>query len=257
MANERLRNGITAAGLTVSDVATDVGVDPKTVERWIVSDRVPHRSHRWATAALLKVDEAYLWPGTADDRLTKSASEAEFVKLYTHRGAVPGELWRRLIETAEDRIDILVFAGLFLPDGYPELAKSLIARAERGTKIRFALGDPTSDAIRIRGDEEGIGDGLAARSRLSLVYLADALGVPGVELRFHSTTLYNSIYRFDQDMLVNTHVYGAPAAQSPVLHLRRLVGGRLFDHYESSFERVWDLATPVQVPATAKRDRER
>jgi hypothetical protein len=32
-------------------------------------------------------------------------------------------------------------------------------------------------------------------------------------------------------MLVNAHVYGAPAAHSPVLHLRRLPGGRLFDHY--------------------------
>jgi transcriptional regulator with XRE-family HTH domain len=257
MANERLRNCITAAGLTASDAARAVGVDPKTIERWIISSRVPHRSHRWAMAALLKVDEAYLWPDTVDDRLTKSASEAEFVKLYTHRGAVPAELWRRLIETAEDRIDILVFAGLFLPDGYPELAKALVTRAERGTKIRFALGDPTSEAIRVRGEEEGIGEGLAARSRLSLTYLADALGVPGVELRFHSTTLYNSIYRFDQDMLVNTHVYGAPAAQSPVLHLRRLTGGRLFDHYQASFERVWDGAAPIPVPATTRRHRER
>jgi 8-oxo-dGTP pyrophosphatase MutT (NUDIX family) len=48
-----------------------------------------------------------------------------------------------------------------------------------------------------------------------------------------------SIYRFDDDMLVNAHVYGAPAAHSPVLHLRRLPGGRLVDHYQASFERVW------------------
>jgi hypothetical protein len=253
VANERLRSCIAAARLTIADVAAHVAVDPKTVERWITTERVPHRSHRWMTAALLKVDEAYLWPGSLDDRGVKSASEAEFVKLYTHRGAVPGELWRSMIESATDRIDVLVFAGLFLPDGYPELAKALVSKAERGTKIRLALGDPSSDAIRLRGEEERIGDGLAARARLSLIYLQDAIGVPGVELRLHSTTLYNSIYRFDQDMLVNTHVFGAPAAQSPVLHLRRITGGRLFDHYQASFERVWELASPATMPEALSR----
>ncbi len=43
-------------------------------------------------------------------------------------------------------------------------------------------------------------------------------------------------------MLVNTHVYGAPASHSPVIHFRRLAGGRLFTHYLSSFERVWEGA---------------
>jgi hypothetical protein len=70
-----------------------------------------------------------------------------------------------------------------------------------------------------------------------------------VELRLHTTTLYNSIYRLDGDLLVNTHAYGFPAAQSPVLHLRRLAGGSLFDHYQASFERVWAQARPVAALA--------
>jgi hypothetical protein len=102
--------------------------------------------------------------------------------------------------------------------------------------------------VRRRGEEERIGDGLAARVRLGLLYLQDAIGAPGVELRFHATTLYNSLYRFDDDMLVNAHVYGAPAAHSPVLHLRRLPGGQLFDHYQASFERVWEQASTDNVP---------
>ena len=115
--------------------------------------------------------------------------------------------------------------------------------------MRLALGDPDSEAVRRRGDEEGIGDALAARVRLAQTYLRDAVGVPGIELRFHATTLYNSIYRFDDDMLVNAHVYGAPAAHSPVFHLRRLPGGQLFDHYQASFERVWEQASTENVPA--------
>jgi hypothetical protein len=52
--------------------------------------------------------------------------------------------------------------------------------------------------------------------------------------------LYNSIFRFDNVLLANTHTYGAPADHSPVLHLHRIPGGRLFDHYMSGFERSWD-----------------
>jgi transcriptional regulator with XRE-family HTH domain len=249
VANERLRSRITSARLTIAEVAAQVGVDPKTVERWIVLGRIPHRSHRWATASLLGTDEAYLWPELADERRTQAASTSELVTLYPNRGAVPGALWRSLLEAASDRIDVLVYAGLFLPDGYPEIAKLLAAKAEQGTRVRLTLGDPDSDAVRRRGEEEQIGDGLAARVRLGLLYLRDAIGAPGVELRFHATTLYNSIYRFDDDMLVNAHVYGAPAAHSPVLHLRRLPGGRLVDHYQASFERVWEQASTNNVPA--------
>jgi hypothetical protein len=90
-------------------VAAQVGVDPKTVERWIVLGRVPHRSHRWATASLLGTDEAYLWPEIADDRRTQAASTAELVTLYPNRGAVPGALWRSLLDGSADRIDVLVF----------------------------------------------------------------------------------------------------------------------------------------------------
>jgi hypothetical protein len=248
VANERLRSCITGARLTIAEVATQVGVDPKTVERWITLGRIPHRSHRWATASLLGTDGAYLWPELANERRTQAASTSELVTLYPNRGTVPGALWRSLLEAATDRIEVLVYAGLFLPDGYPEIAKLLATKAEQGTKVRLTLGDPDSEAVRRRGEEERIGDGLAARVRLGLMYLQDAIGAPGVELRFHATTLYNSIYRFDDDMLVNAHVYGAPAAHSPVLHLRRLPGGQLFDHYQASFERVWEQASTDNVP---------
>lgn len=46
-------------------------------------------------------------------------------------------------------------------------------------------------------------------------------------------------------MLVSTHVYGSIAAHSPVLHLRRLSGGELFDTYAESFDGIWTHAKPV------------
>jgi hypothetical protein len=50
-----------------------------------------------------------------------------------------------------------------------------------------------------------------------------------VELRLHDTALYNSVYRFDDEMLVNVHAYGILAAYTPVMHLRQ-VDGAFFSH---------------------------
>ncbi len=66
-----------------------------------------------------------------------------------------------------------------------------------------------------------------------------------VDIRTHRTPLYNSIYRFDDSMLVNTHSYGAYAARSPVQHLQRVPGGQLFDFYLDSFEAVWATGRPA------------
>ena len=54
--------------------------------------------------------------------------------------------------------------------------------------------------------------------------------VDGIEFRLHRTVLYNSIYRADDQLLVNTHIYGFPAAQAPVFHLRRVAGGDMVTH---------------------------
>ena len=70
-------------------------------------------------------------------------------------------------------------------------------------------------------------------------------GAPGAEFRLHRTTLYNSIYRGDDHLLVNSHVQGLPAARAPLWHLRRIAGGQLAAVYLESFERVWETAVPL------------
>jgi hypothetical protein len=68
------------------------------------------------------------------------------------------------------------------------------------------------------------------------------------ELRLHQTTLYNSIYRFDTHMLINTHIWGANAYSAPVLHLRQEQGGSpLFRGYVASFEAIWARAQIVEA----------
>jgi len=231
-----------SSGLSVQQVADAVAVDPKTVERWITTGRTPHRTHRWKVAGELGADEAYLWPDTLDQPAMRAASVDELVAVYPNRGDVPAELWCGLAECATEHFDLLVYAGLFLFDAHPKLLPLLRDRAERGVRIRLAFGDPDSEAVVARGQEEGTD--VPSRVRMTLGLIAPLIGVPGVEVRLHRTTLYTSIYAGDSVLLVNTHAYGAPAARSPVLHLQRTPGGRLVDHYRDSYERVWGQAQP-------------
>jgi hypothetical protein len=247
MANERLRVALHEAGLRLDDLARHVGVDAKTAERWITKGRLPHPANRAQTARLVGVEELVLWPQLANGRHGRAVSTAELLEVYPVRGAVPADSWYALMESARRHIDVLVYAGLFLPDGRADLAVMLRRKAEDGVRVRLLFGDPSCDAVALRGREEETGDGMAARIRLAINYLRPAFDAPGVQVRSHETTLYNSIYRFDDELLVNTHAYGAGAPQSPVLRLRRVAGGQLFDYYMASFERVWESGASMAV----------
>ena len=251
MSNKRLRDRMVEMGKTTTDMAALVEVDPKTVARWIETGRLPHRRHRFRVARILELEEAELWPQLLETGGRLSRSDAELVGFYPQRGAVPGDVWRDLIYSAADRIEVLVYAGLFLVDSFPEFPRKLRGAAEAGLKVRLLFGDPESETVAWRGREEGINEHLAARVRLSLTYMQPLIGVAGIEVRQHETVLYNSIYRFDDEMLVNTHVVGSPAPQNPVLHLRRTPDGQLFEHYLGSFDRVWDTDSPLEATAPA------
>ncbi|MBB4890932.1 hypothetical protein FHS38_007025 [Streptomyces netropsis] len=76
------------------------------------------------------------------------------------------------------------------------------------------------------------------------------VGVPGIDVRTHGTTLYNSLYRADDQVIVNAHVWGVNAYGAPVWHLRRNGDGGMFDTYASSFDAVWATANPVGEEAS-------
>ena len=46
MVNTHLRATLRANGYTEADLASELGVDAKTVQRWVTQDRTPHQIHR-------------------------------------------------------------------------------------------------------------------------------------------------------------------------------------------------------------------
>ncbi|MEU6481439.1 helix-turn-helix transcriptional regulator [Streptomyces sp. NPDC047017] len=248
MANERLRGAIVDAGLTLDEVAARLGVASKTVERWINDpERKPYRRFQYATASLLKCEVSYLWPDERTSAEVTATGNAELVKLYPHRSVVAQALWTDLYSTAAHRFDVVVYSGFWLTEDamFHRIVKE---KSAEGVPIRFMLGDPAAQAVTVRGQDEGIGTAMASKIRNALINYGPLFGLPGVEFRLHGTTLYNSLYRADDEMLANGHLYGVGAYMAPVLHLRRVPGGELFDAYAESIERVWESARPISSP---------
>ena len=243
MPNERLRAALLERGLTPAVLGDEVGVDHKTVERWIAG-RIPYRKHRYMVAARLGMDEVYLWPDALSRDQVAAASESEVLAIYPHRSDVPRDAWGRLFEAAEQEIGVLVYSGLFLAED-AVVQKILADKARSGVRVRILLGDPESSPVQERGRDEGVDDAMAAKIRNALVLYQSLLATEGAEFRFHQTILYNSIYRGDDQLLVNTHVYGVPAFRAPVWHLRKVAGGEITAVYLESFERTWDSAVPI------------
>ena len=149
--NELLRRFLLQAGLREDDVAARLGVDPKTVRRWL-NGRVPYPHNRAAIADLLGAEEADLWPG-ASGTLTARIRPDELSTVYPHRLAVPREVWTRFFGSAEREIGILAYSALFLAEDRGIL-RLLAEKGRAGVNIRIAIGDPESSHAAQR-DEEG------------------------------------------------------------------------------------------------------
>ncbi|WP_037912139.1 helix-turn-helix transcriptional regulator [Actinacidiphila yeochonensis] len=241
MANERLRATMAAAGWTYAGLAAVAEVDPKSVERWVNLGRTPRRETALRAAEALGEDMFALWPSLRQARAARAVSP-ELVALYERRAGVALSAYIDLFAQAREHLDILVYAAVFLHETYPGLNDLLAERAAEGCSVRIALGDPDSPNVRQRGMEEKFGHGIESRCRLALMHYSPLVGTPGIEIRTHGTTLYNSLYRADDQVLVNAHVFGANAYVAPVWHLRRAVSGGMFDGYMASFDSVWETA---------------
>lgn len=127
----------------------------------------------------------------------------------------------------------------------PGFVGLLTAAAGRGVPVRFLVGDPEAVIVQRRGEEETIGDNLPARCRLTLSRLAPLNGAEGLDIRTHRTTLYASLFRADDTLIANHHIYGSPASDNPAFVIDRGADPELWAKYETSFDEIWAGATPM------------
>lgn len=245
MENSRLRATMAKRSITARALAEQVEVDAKTVERWVNTGRVPYTRTAVRVAEVLEEDPVFLWPTVRRGR-THKAVASEVVAVYAQRAEVSPAMWREFFDRATNNLDILVYAANHLHESVPGFDELLAENAGAGVQVRVALGDPASARVAARGKEERFGHGIQSRCELALLYYRPLIGTPNVEVRTHDTTLYNSIFRVDDDVLVNAHIWGMNAFSAPVWHLRHHPPATMVTSYQQSFEAVWQRAVPVR-----------
>lgn len=235
MPNEPLRLAMASAGMGAVDLAAAVGVDPKTVERWLTQGRVPHPRHRSLAARALAQTEDVLWP-TLRTAL-KTGRDREIVEVFPHRSELPRATWRELFEGAGRRIWCVGYTSYFLWTEVPALRDLLGDKLASGVDVRFLLGDPDSP---VTAERERIEQAALTVSTRIGISRAELDRLPGVQVRSSDRHIAVSVWVFDDDMVVSTHLADLLGHDSPTLHVRRRAEAGVFDRYLSHVEYLWD-----------------
>lgn len=249
--NQRLADAIRSSGRSLEDLAADVGAHPKSLERWISSGRLPHLASRQHLATLLGVPMPVLWPESSG----AAYGISELVGIYPTRNELSPSTVASLLDDATAHVDVLAYSAMWLWDTVPRFRERL-AREDRGRRGRANLprrSEKRCGAHSGRGGRIGgrHGESLQDRDRLRE-------GRPGRQ-RWRPTSPRRrpassasverrctaSIFRFDDELLVNTHFWGNAASDSPLLHLRCGDDRGIAANALRSFDRVWDQARPL------------
>ena len=242
--NFRLKARMAQLGLSSIEKLSEVsGVSVRSIKRYLRGEN-PRLGEAKQVADALECELHDLWPDKFPV-LSPPSPGTVAVSLYGSRTQVPPQVWEDHFRSANDVIDILVLAGTFLFDQVHGFAGILEDASRRGVTTRFVTGDPSSAAVALRGQEEGIGSAVHARCSLALDLLRPLLSLPGFQVRTHDTALYTSIFRVDTRIIANAHIWGSPGAANPVLVLDRGTDDHLWDVYCRSFDRVWERGKPL------------
>jgi transcriptional regulator with XRE-family HTH domain len=137
----------------------------------------------------------------------------------TPHGRQRGKVARAL--DATDRIELLgdTLTPILATTGVPEL---LAHKATHGCEIRILVLDPRR-------------------------HLTPLLDQPGIDIRVLEAPAHQTIYRFDEQLLLTLHLLDEDTESGPLLHLRRKADAGLFDRLEEHYHHLWeDVSEPIQ-----------
>ena len=235
MADTNLKKALRRAGLTPEELADVVGVDPKTVQRWVVGTSKPYPRHRSTIARALDLTEHDLWPDDTPPATTGSgpsapatAAGSEITGSWahdTHEGA-PNPV--AFLSNTDGPIDLLEnFRGIQLT---PELANALSGHAAAGRQIRVLTNRPIRRVEPLLGHEH-------------------------VEIRF-TEYLEHSLLRAGDAMLLALILDYEQDQPPPLLELHRTTDDGLFDRLLANLQTIADNAEgPITTPEQLNRYR--
>ena len=175
--------------------------------------------------------------------MLKSTKETGIINTWNSRGDYPAKEWISRISSTNGDINILCYAMHFLLDE-PDFDDELIKVAKDGKKVRILVGLSNGEYVKARTIEEksegDIGERIKRVSdRLACINNELPEGKK-IEIKYHDTPLYASIYVFGSNMLVTPQLYATRGAKAPLLEIKDTENAQsLFKKYLRMFDAVW------------------
>lgn len=243
--NEALRGALLSAGLSYGDVAARIGIDEKTVQRWVTQGRMPYPRHRQAVAELLGEEPHVLWP-EAVRRTVKVGHDRELIGVYPRRSDLPRDFYRNLIAKARTRLWFGGYTSYFVWVDGPQVGDMISRKANAGAQVRFLLGDPESEVTRARDEFEASPLTLGTRIRVTTdaIDKINAASLRPIDVRFTDRHVAWSVWVFDDDAIQTVHIGAGLGHDSLTTHWRRHGPGGGFDRLVDHFTCLWGLARP-------------
>ncbi|PZG22315.1 transcriptional regulator [Micromonospora craterilacus] len=177
-----------------------------------------------------------LWPEVVR-RAVKVGADRELVGVYPRRSDLPRSLFRELIERSRSRLWFGGYTSYFVWLEVPNAAGTLGAKAGHGADVRFLLGDPASP---ITASREQIEDTpLTLATRIAMTQAEIAKSPTPLAVRSSDRHISMSVWIFDDEAIVATHIGAGLGQDSVTLHLQRREAGGPFDRYVEHFEALW------------------
>lgn len=248
--NTALRRAMADKGVKLGQLATQVGVSRKTVERWLAdAEHTPHAATRADVSAYLGVSEEMLWPKAVKTAI-KTGPDREVVAVYPYRSACPKAIWAELVSAAKKEIFFAGYTNYFIFLDQPHFHLTLQERLSEGVRVRFLLGDPESEVTRAREAVEDVALSVSTRIRIAQENLAKVGTHDGLEVRYSALEdapnhVGLSVFRFDEDALVCPHLARLVGHDSPMMHLRKRDDHGMFDRFAEHAEELWGRAQPA------------
>ncbi|MFJ2957356.1 XRE family transcriptional regulator [Streptomyces sp. NPDC087270] len=192
-----------------------------------------------------------LWPKAVKNRI-KTGGDQEIVRSYPYRSACPSTVWGELTANAADDLFFAGYTNYFLWLDQPHFVATLLGKLDNGCRVRFLLGDPEGEVTRSRERVEEVALSVSTRIRITLEQIEKLGSHQGLEVRYSATEdavnhVSLSVFRFDGEALVTPHLARLVGHDSPLLHLRKLSTGGLFDRFAEHAEELWSRGVPIDA----------
>ncbi|WP_285786899.1 XRE family transcriptional regulator [Micromonospora sp. NBRC 101691] len=167
----------------------------------------------------------------------KVGTDRELVGIYPRRADLPRSVFREAIERGGSRLWFGGYTSYFLWLEVPDAAATLAAKVNAGADVRFLLGDPDSPVTAERERIESTPLTLATRIAMTRAEINKANAA--IPVRLSDRHIAMSVWVFDDEAIVATHIGAGLGQDSVTLHLRRGQDGGAFDRYVEHFESLW------------------